>query len=157
MEVRAYREKPVASEAPKGTAQALWAYLALAGSILARCFCAVISACMTAVRKQHWRWTAAATNSSQAHEHRISTNCPPTSVVEHDFLGEKQIPADAYWGVHTARAVENFPISGTPISAMPRPVRAFGYVKKAAAPRQRRAGRARPQAGRRHHAAPATS
>ena len=24
--------------------------------------------------------------------------------VEHDFLGEKQIPADAYWGVHTARA-----------------------------------------------------
>jgi aspartate ammonia-lyase len=27
---------------------------------------------------------------------------------EHDFLGDKEIPADAYWGVHTARAVENF-------------------------------------------------
>ncbi len=53
--------------------------------------------------------------------------------VEHDFLGEKQIPADAYWGVHTARAVENFPISGTPVSAMPELVRAFGHVKKAAA------------------------
>ena len=53
--------------------------------------------------------------------------------VEHDFLGEKQIPADAYWGVHTARAVENFPISGTPISAMPELIRAFGHVKKAAA------------------------
>jgi len=53
--------------------------------------------------------------------------------VEHDFLGEKQIPADAYWGVHTARAVENFPISGTPISAMPALIRAFGFVKKAAA------------------------
>jgi aspartate ammonia-lyase len=53
--------------------------------------------------------------------------------VEHDFLGEKEIPADAYWGVHTARAVENFPISGTPISAMPALIRAFGFVKKAAA------------------------
>jgi aspartate ammonia-lyase len=52
--------------------------------------------------------------------------------IEHDFLGEKEIPAQAYWGVHTARAVENFPISGTPISAMPELIRAFGFVKKAA-------------------------
>jgi aspartate ammonia-lyase len=52
---------------------------------------------------------------------------------EHDFLGEKHIPAQAYWGVHTARALENFPISGTPISAMPDLIRAFGFVKKAAA------------------------
>ena len=57
------------------------------------------------------------------HDHRL----------EHDFLGEKQIPANAYWGVHTARAVENFPISGTPLSAMPELVRAFGHVKKATA------------------------
>ena len=53
--------------------------------------------------------------------------------IEHDFLGDKPIPAGAYWGVHTARAVENFPISGTPISAMPALIRAFGHVKKAAA------------------------
>ena len=53
--------------------------------------------------------------------------------IEHDFLGEKRIPASAYWGVHTARAVENFPISGTPLSAMPALIRAFGHVKKAAA------------------------
>ena len=53
--------------------------------------------------------------------------------LEHDFLGDKQIPAQAYWGVHTARAVENFPISGTPLSAMPELIRAFGFVKKAAA------------------------
>jgi len=53
--------------------------------------------------------------------------------IEHDFLGEKPIPAHAYWGVHTARAVENFPISGTPVSAMPDLIRAFGYVKKATA------------------------
>jgi aspartate ammonia-lyase len=53
--------------------------------------------------------------------------------VEHDFLGDKDIPADAYWGVHTARAVENFPISGTAVSAMPDLIRAFGHVKKTAA------------------------
>ncbi|MGE0330644.1 MAG: aspartate ammonia-lyase [Ramlibacter sp.] len=53
--------------------------------------------------------------------------------VEHDFLGDKQIPVGAWWGVHTARAVENFPISGTSISAMPDLIRAFGFVKKAAA------------------------
>src|SRR3954468_4485988 len=58
---------------------------------------------------------------------------PSNFRVEHDFLGEKQIPADAFWGVHTARAIENFPISGTPISAMPALIRAFGCVKKAAA------------------------
>ncbi|HET6828735.1 MAG TPA: aspartate ammonia-lyase, partial [Ramlibacter sp.] len=52
---------------------------------------------------------------------------------EQDFLGNRQIPAGAYWGVHTARAVENFPISGTPLSAMPELIRAFGWVKKAAA------------------------
>jgi aspartate ammonia-lyase len=53
--------------------------------------------------------------------------------IEHDFLGEKEIPAEAYWGVHTARAVENFPISGTPLAAMPELIRAFAFVKKAAA------------------------
>jgi aspartate ammonia-lyase len=56
-----------------------------------------------------------------------------TSRTERDFLGEKQIPFNAYWGVHTARAVENFPISGTHISAMPDLIRALAYVKKAAA------------------------
>jgi aspartate ammonia-lyase len=58
---------------------------------------------------------------------------PETLRTERDFLGEKQIPAAAYWGVHTARAVENFPISGTPVAAMPELIRAFGFVKKAAA------------------------
>jgi hypothetical protein len=35
--------------------------------------------------------------------------------LEHDLLGDYEVPADAYWGVHTARAVDNFPISGVPI------------------------------------------
>ena len=52
---------------------------------------------------------------------------------EHDFLGDKLIPDDAYWGVHSARAVENFPISGNAVSQMPELVRALAFVKKAAA------------------------
>ena len=35
-----------------------------------------------------------------------------TSRLEKDFLGEKQIPHDALWGIHTARAIENFPLTG---------------------------------------------
>jgi fumarate hydratase class II len=50
---------------------------------------------------------------------------------ERDSLGEMQVPADAYWGAQTQRAVENFPISG--ITFDRRFVRALGVVKKAAA------------------------
>jgi aspartate ammonia-lyase len=52
---------------------------------------------------------------------------------EHDFLGSKDIPFEAYWGVHTARAVENFPITGQTVSALTDLIRALGHVKKAAA------------------------
>jgi len=52
---------------------------------------------------------------------------------ERDFLGERQIPADAYYGVQTQRGMDNFRITGVPMSAEPDFVRAFGYVKKAAA------------------------
>ena len=38
---------------------------------------------------------------------------------EHDLLGDKQVPADAYYGVQTARALENFQISGVPINRYP--------------------------------------
>ena len=53
--------------------------------------------------------------------------------VEHDLLGDREIPAAAYWGVHTLRAVENFPISGRPIGLWPELVRALALVKHAAA------------------------
>jgi aspartate ammonia-lyase len=53
--------------------------------------------------------------------------------IEKDFLGEKQIPADAYYGVQTQRGKDNFHITGTQMSAEPYFVKAFGYVKKAAA------------------------
>ncbi|WP_225333922.1 class II fumarate hydratase [Halomicrobium urmianum] len=50
---------------------------------------------------------------------------------EQDSLGEMQVPADAYWGAQTQRAVENFPISDVTFGR--RFVRALGIVKKAAA------------------------
>jgi aspartate ammonia-lyase len=56
----------------------------------------------------------------------------PRGRVERDFLGEKEIPAGAYWGVHTARGLENFTASGTPVSAHPELVAALGAVKQAA-------------------------
>ena len=42
---------------------------------------------------------------------------------ETDLLGRKEVPADAYYGVHTVRAVENFPISGRVVSEVPAMVR----------------------------------
>ena len=51
--------------------------------------------------------------------------------VEEDSLGEMRVPADAYWGAQTQRAVENFPVSGLTFGR--RFVRALGVVKKAAA------------------------
>jgi fumarate hydratase class II len=50
---------------------------------------------------------------------------------ERDSLGEIEVPADAYWGAQTQRAVENFPISDSTFGR--RFVRALGVVKKAAA------------------------
>ncbi|WP_045760728.1 class II fumarate hydratase [Xanthomonas albilineans] len=51
--------------------------------------------------------------------------------VEHDSMGELQVPIDALWGAQTQRAVQNFPISGRP---MPRGfIRALGLIKAAAA------------------------
>src|ERR1700694_4503428 len=52
---------------------------------------------------------------------------------EHDRLGDRDVPADAYYGVHTLRAVENFPISGTPISIYPDLIAALASIKLAAA------------------------
>ncbi|WP_427026366.1 aspartate ammonia-lyase (plasmid) [Aureimonas ureilytica] len=52
---------------------------------------------------------------------------------EVDLLGVKEIPEGSYWGVHTARAVENFPITGIPIGRYPHLVRGLAFVKEAAA------------------------
>lgn len=53
---------------------------------------------------------------------------------EKDSLGTKEVPADVYWGIQTLRGKENFPISGfTVAQMMPEQIRAFGWIKKAAA------------------------
>jgi aspartate ammonia-lyase len=50
---------------------------------------------------------------------------------ERDSLGEREVPADAYYGIQTLRATENFPVSG--IRARPEFINAYAMVKKAAA------------------------
>jgi aspartate ammonia-lyase len=52
---------------------------------------------------------------------------------EHDLLGDKEVPAEAYYGVQTARALENFQLSGIPINHYPGFVEAWAIVKLAAA------------------------
>lgn len=51
--------------------------------------------------------------------------------IETDLLGEKAIPIDALWGIHTARAIENFPVSGKKVHA--ELIKAYGEVKLACA------------------------
>jgi aspartate ammonia-lyase len=53
--------------------------------------------------------------------------------LERDSLGEREIPAAAYWGIHTLRARENFPITRRTIAVFPDLLRAFASVKQAAA------------------------
>ena len=58
--------------------------------------------------------------------------------LEKDSIGPKEIPANVYYGIQTARAVENYPISG--MRAHPTLIRAFGMVKQAAAEANRELG-----------------
>ncbi|QLB15178.1 aspartate ammonia-lyase [Mannheimia granulomatis] len=53
--------------------------------------------------------------------------------IEHDLLGEREVPHNAYWGIHTLRAIENFNISNVTISDVPEFVRGMVMVKKATA------------------------
>jgi fumarate hydratase, class II len=63
--------------------------------------------------------------------------------LENDPLGEKQVPADALYGIQTLRAVENFPISG--LRPLPAFVDAVIWIKKAAALTHRQTGRLDPR------------
>ena len=55
----------------------------------------------------------------------------PDTRIEHDSMGELQVPADALWGAQTQRAIDNFPVSGIPMH--PGFIHALGAVKAAAA------------------------
>jgi aspartate ammonia-lyase len=63
---------------------------------------------------------------------------PMDERTEHDTLGDVRVPASAYYGAQTARAVENFPVSG--LRADPHLLRAYFLIKKAAAAVNGRAG-----------------
>ena len=68
----------------------------------------------------------------------------PRTRTERDSIGEKEIPGDADYGIHTARAVENFPITGITLSHFPELIEALAMVKKAAALANRDMGRLPP-------------
>jgi len=53
--------------------------------------------------------------------------------LEHDLIGEREVPDDAYFGIHTLRAIENFPISGIPIGQLSDLIEALASVKEASA------------------------
>ena len=59
----------------------------------------------------------------------MSSDAPTRT--EHDSMGEVEVPADALWRAQTQRAIENFPISGTPLE--PRHIHALAAIKAAAA------------------------
>ena len=61
------------------------------------------------------------------------TGTPPATRLEHDLIGELAVPADAYYGVQTARALTNFRISGVPLHLYPNFIKALAMVKLAAA------------------------
>jgi aspartate ammonia-lyase len=58
--------------------------------------------------------------------------------VEHDSLGQRELPAEALYGIHTERAVENFPLAGRPVHE--ELIRAYGTVKLACARTNRALG-----------------
>src|SRR3712207_9455518 len=60
--------------------------------------------------------------------------------LEHDLLGDAEVPGGAYWGVHTKRAVENFPITGVPVGHFPELVKALAMGKQAAARANKKLG-----------------
>src|ERR1700675_4629337 len=63
--------------------------------------------------------------------------------IEKDSMGEVKVPAQAYYGAQTQRAVENFPISGQPLPK--RLIQALGLVKIAAAAANRDLGKLKPE------------
>jgi len=69
-----------------------------------------------------------------------STQADAATRLEHDLLGDLPVPANAYYGIQTVRAQENFRITGIPLAHFPDFVRALAMVKKAAAKANRKLG-----------------
>jgi aspartate ammonia-lyase len=56
-----------------------------------------------------------------------------TTRMEHDCIGEMAVPENVYWGIHTQRAIGNFPVSGITDGQHPELIRAYATVKRACA------------------------
>ena len=65
--------------------------------------------------------------------------------IERDSIGELTLPAEADYGIHTARAVENFPITGITLSHYPEFVQSLAMTKRAAAMANRELGVLKPE------------
>lgn len=78
---------------------------------------------MTNIRSNKWFRSSLHTVSPSEGSQRI----------ENDSLGSKEIPSAAYWGINVSRALDNFPISGRPISVYPDLIVGYACVKQAAA------------------------
>jgi aspartate ammonia-lyase len=74
-----------------------------------------------------------------------STKSAPATRTEHDLLGAKEVPASAYYGIQTARALENFQLSGVAINHYPGFVEAWAIVKLAAAQANTDVGAMKPE------------
>ncbi|MFD2843877.1 lyase family protein [Paracoccus cavernae] len=86
----------------------------------------------------HWR-------NATSSKSKITEGWAHMSRTEHDLIGDRDVPDDAYWGVHTLRAVENFPISGHKIGACAELVDALAAVKEACAAANRELGLLAPE------------
>ena len=74
-----------------------------------------------------------------------TAGAPEDVRIEHDLLGEKAVPADAYYGVQTARELENFQISGRALSDYPALIDGWAYTKMAAAMANTDVGKMKPE------------
>lgn len=70
--------------------------------------------------------------------------------LEHDCIGQMEVPANVYWGIHTQRAIGNFPVSGITDSQHPELIRAYATVKRACAIANEELGLIEPSQGRGH-------
>ncbi len=85
-----------------------------------------------------------ATGSGNPGQQQPVPGATPTRM-EHDSLGEMEIPAASYYGIQTQRAIDNFHISGVGINHYPNLIRAFGMVKKACAAANKKLGYLSPE------------
>src|SRR5262245_56213693 len=84
--------------------------------------------------RRHWNFVASSTTMASRPPTRPQSNRGASMSkyrIEKDSLGEMRVPESAYYGAQTARAVENFPVSGIPF---PRHfIRALGIIKRSCA------------------------